>query len=108
MNIKDEIKPKLDWSKIIEEQEQSGLSQSAYCRQHGIDPAKLAYHRGRIKIKQRQSNSSDAEFKPIKMVCQENTIDEIKLSLPNGFQCVFPSRTDTMQIKKLIEILLSC
>jgi hypothetical protein len=33
---------------------------------------------------------------------------EIKLSLPNGFQCSFPSHTDVDQIKRLIEVLLSC
>lgn len=108
MKIEVENQPNPDWKKIIEEQEKSGLSQSTYCKQHGIDLAKFGYHRGRIKTKQQLNDSNNTEFKPVKITAQVNTVDEIKITLPNGFQCIFSNRTDAMQIKKIIEILLSC
>jgi len=107
MNIEEENKSKIDWEKIIKDHEKSGLSQSAYCKQHGLDVAKLGYYRNRNKIKQRQIDSNHAEFKSIK-ISQSTVSEVIKLSLPNGFQCEFSSRIDVLQIKKLIETLLSC
>src|ERR1700678_676736 len=103
MKIEEENKSKPDWKKLIEEQEKSGLSQSAYCKQHGIDLAKFGYNRGRIKKKEHLNDSNNAEFKSVKITPSVNTVDEIKVSLPNGFQCVFLSRIDAIQIKKIIE-----
>lgn len=107
MQLTTENKPKLDWQKIVEDHEKSGLSQSAYCKQHGLDAAKLGYYRGRFKAKQQLINNNQAEFKTVK-IAQSIQNDSIKISLPNGFQCEFSNRIDVMQIKKLIETLLSC
>jgi hypothetical protein len=35
-------------------------------------------------------------------------ISEIKIFLPNGFSCVIPSAIDSLQLKRLMEVLLSC
>jgi hypothetical protein len=53
---------------------------------------------------------ASASFVPVKVAAQGKSMvaNEIKLSLPNGFQCSFPSNTDTAQIKRLVEVLLSC
>lgn len=101
---------KLDWKKLIEEQEKSGLSQAAYCKQHGFNLAKLGYHRGRLKIKQiKQSTSNNnPEFKPVKITSAVSATEEIKITLPNGFQCTLSSQVDILKVKKLIEVLLSC
>jgi len=109
MQIEEKVKSKtkIDWQKILTEQERSGLSQAEYCRQHHISAAKLSYHRCRFKVREKSSNNS-ARFKPIKISSLPPTSDGIKLILPNGFQCEFSSRTDVLQIKKLIEVLLSC
>jgi hypothetical protein len=38
----------------------------------------------------------------------ETIASEIKLVLPNGFQCFFPGKIDPYQVKQLLEVLLSC
>lgn len=99
-------KLKLDWKKIIEEQEKSGLSQAEYCRQNEIEPSKLTYYRSRIKSKPSPIHSKSG-FHPVKL--SSTTInEEIKIVLPNGFQCVFSLGSDVLQIKKIIELLVSC
>lgn len=107
MKIEETSKSKPDWQKIIEEQEKSGLSQAEYCKQNNLDAAKLSYYRGRFKLKQRLASGNNAEFNTVKF-SQSIASEVIKLSLPNGFQCEFLSHLDAMQIKKLVEALLTC
>ncbi len=96
------------WRKIIHEYLQSGMTQKAFCEQRGLSLPQLVYYNGQFKVG--KISSENASFVPVKMTIQDKTkaASEIKLSLPNGFQCTFPSYTDTAQIKKLVEVLLSC
>jgi hypothetical protein len=98
---------KPDWGKLLEEQEKSGLSQAEFCRQHEIEPSKFSYYRVRIKKKQRADDSNRGEFKRVH-VASVNANDEIKIVLPNGCQCIVSYRSDVLQIKKIIEVLMSC
>jgi len=99
----------LQWYKLVEDQEKSGLSQKEFCNQHNLILSKFVYYRCLIKNKEK-TTINKASFVPVKVSLKENTVvsGEIKLSLPNGFQCAFPSHTDTLQIKRLVEVLLSC
>jgi hypothetical protein len=101
---KNQSKP--DWKNFIEEQEKSGLSQSAYCRHHGLSIGKFGYYRGLLKSEKKHT-SKQAKFEPVK-ISPNTTISEIKVSLPNGFHCIFSSQTNALQVKRLIEVLLTC
>lgn len=96
------------WHRIVEEYLQSGISQKAFCEQRGLSLPQLVYYYGKFKIS--NSPTASASFVPVKVALQDKASapSEIKLSLPNGFQCCFPSHTDATQIKRLIEVLLSC
>lgn len=95
------------WLSLVEEQEKSGLSQKAFCQQKNLNLSQFVYYRLRSR-KQKAITGSMAAFIPVKVAHPKPTHSEIKLSLPNGFQCVFPSNLDTLQLKRMIGVLLSC
>ncbi|EKD71728.1 MAG: hypothetical protein ACD_46C00113G0013 [uncultured bacterium] len=91
------------WQAIIDEQEVSGLSQALFCKERNISSAQLAYYRGILKPKQVSSGT----FTPV-AIKQQIISKDIHLTLPNGFQCVFPSDLSASHIKELVRALLSC
>lgn len=109
MNASDQLDPYAKWKALIEEQEKSGQSQAEFCKQHEITIAQLGYYRGILKNKNRPEVKSRPLFSPVQIKKLDiKTSSEIKITLPNGFHCYFPSHTEAMQIKKLIEVLLAC
>lgn len=98
------------WYKLVEDQEKSGLSQKEFCNQQNLILSKFVYYRCLLKNKEKTAAISKASFTPVKVLPKENPVvsGEIKLSLPNGFQCTFPSYLDSNQIKRLVEVLLAC
>jgi hypothetical protein len=95
-----------EWKSLIATQAKSGLTQKVFCAQNNLSFAKFGYY---CKILKTQSSDckSIATFAPIK-ISQHPIESEVRLNLPNGFQCIFSSATDIAQIKKLIEVCLSC
>jgi hypothetical protein len=98
-----------NWKELIEEHEKSGLSQTEFCKKNEIDLAKFGYHRGRMKSKDNNSTGNKKLFTPIQIKKNEiNSSAEIRIILPNGFQCFIPTSTEICHVKRLIEALLSC
>ncbi len=95
------------WKILIEEQEKSGLSQTNFCKQKNLSSAQLGYYRSILKPKLPNEKISIGSFTPIK-INQQTLEKDIRLNLPNGFQCSFPSTIDPAYLKKLIEVMLSC
>ena len=91
------------WQVIIKEQEASGLSQAQFCKERNISSATLGYYRSVLKPKKPQVGS----FTPV-AIKQAPVSKDIRITLPNGFQCVFPSDLSTSQIKEWVMVLLSC
>lgn len=96
------------WHRLVEEYLQSGMTQKAFCEQRGLSLPQLVYYHGQFKPG--NTTTVNASFLPVKIASRDKVaaVPEIKLTLPNGFQCVFPTNTDVAQIKRLIEVLLSC
>jgi len=98
----------IQWEELISNQKKSGLPQKEFCKLHNITLAQLGYHRGLIKSKERvkknQKLFSEVQIKQPVL----NVTSEIKIILPNGFQCFIPSTIDILQVKRLMEALLSC
>lgn len=96
------------WRDIISEQEASGVSQSEFCRQRNLVLSKFVYYRGVIKSRE-QTNASQKLFSAVGIKPPESkAASEIKIILPNGFQCIVPAIMDTACVKRLMEALLSC
>lgn len=91
------------WRDLIHEQEASGQTQTEFCKERNISSAQLSYYRGIFKAKQTQAGT----FAPVAIKQLPSTKD-IRITLPNGFQCVFPSDLNALQIKEWIMVLLSC
>jgi hypothetical protein len=106
--VRDEkIKP--NWEALIAEQEKSGLTQEAFCKERDVVLTKFVYYRSQIKKKAKSTQQSPLSFSPVKVAKKEEIVgSEIRLSLPNGFQCAFPTQLEISQIKRLVEALLSC
>ena|SRR5579862_8393770 len=94
------------WKKIIEDQEKSGLSQEAFCKANNLSSTSLVYYRGIFRGKHKSEKLS-AKFAPVN-VAKTTSINEIRLTLPNGFQCTFPIDLESSRIKELVGIFLSC
>jgi hypothetical protein len=93
------------WKALVDEQEQSGLSQEAFCKSHNISPSNFIYYRGIFRGKQQNKSSI---FSPVNITKAPGGINEIRLTLPNGFQCAFPTDLEIPRVKELIGALLSC
>jgi hypothetical protein len=98
------------WEELIEEQEKSGLSQIEFCKQRNLKASQFGYYRGVIKSKDKiKTNQKNQQlFSAVQIKKPDLTASEIKIILPNGFQCVIPSAMDTAQLKKIMGALLSC
>ena len=98
-----------DWNSLIAEQEKSGLSQKEFCNKRGLVLSQFVYYRC-SRNKSKATQSAETVLKPVKVIGKElsATSGDIRLSLPNGFQCSFPCSFDVIQVKRLIEVLLSC
>lgn len=107
MQQNSEIKSQSDWKSLIAEQENSGLSQKEFCNQRGIVLSQFVYYRCSSKNKDKNTQTTKPALKPVKVVDNESHGD-IRLSLPNEFQCSFPCSLDMNQIRRLVEVLLSC
>ncbi len=107
---KENLEKKHDyWRRLVEEQKQSGLSKKEYCNQHNIVLSKFVYYRCQLKKEPNQSITSNC-FASVKLSEKKDMIasGELKLSLPNGFHFAVPCNIDTVQLKRLVEVLLSC
>jgi len=99
----------IKWRALIEEQEKSGLSQKDFCEQNALTLSQFVYYRSRIKSTEKITHPTSTLFSPIQL--QKDTLNdlrEMRIILPNGFQCVFPCDADTIAIKKYLGVLLSC
>lgn len=97
------------WRAIVEKQEESVLSQVEYCKQNNLVISQFTYYRGLIKANERTASPKLNVFTPVKInKTEQSPSSEIRILLPNGFQCFISSHIDTIHIKRLMEALLSC
>ena len=98
------------WRQLVEDQNKSGLTQKIFCQQHNISLSQFIYYNCLLKNKDNPTVKKPPAFASVK-ISDKSTITssrEIKLSLPNGFQFTFPSDLDVAQIKRLVEVLITC
>jgi len=95
------------WKALIEEQEQSDLSQDAFCKLHNLSFSNFTYYRRQFQGKHPVQKKVSGTFSPVSLAKASST-NEIRLSLPNGFQCSFPIDITTARIKEIVGVFLSC
>jgi hypothetical protein len=99
----------VEWQTLVDEQEKSGQSQNDFCSQRGLVLSQFVYYRSSLKNKEKSAIPQPI-FKPVKLTSKDAPIlsGDIKLTLPNGFQCSFPCQMDSEHIKRLVQVFLSC
>jgi hypothetical protein len=109
MNTTEQLIRHEQWLARVEEQEKSGLSQTEFCKQNNLVISQFRYYRGLIKASERDTPPKSNVFTPVEIQkSEQKSSSEIRILLPNGFQCFIPSHLDTSHIKNLIAALLSC
>lgn len=98
----------IKWRLLVEEQARSGLSQKTFCQERNLVLSTFTYYRCLFKREEKQSTETTGSFKPIKLFHQEINTSEVRITLPNGFDCSFPAGFEISQLKALMEVLLSC
>jgi hypothetical protein len=94
------------WKLLINEQEKSGLTQEAFCKQHNLNQATFTHYRGVFRGRKSVPKVATSVFTPINIT--KATSNEIRLRLPNGFLCIFPVDINPIRIKEIVENILSC
>lgn len=108
MNAIKKTDPYLKWKILVAEYEKSGLLQKDFCNERNIKLSQFVYYRSVIKSQDNVS-ANQKLFSAVQIKKSEpNTSAEIKIILPNGFQCFIPCIMDTLQLKRVMEVLLSC
>lgn len=93
------------WAALIKEQESSGLSRQAFCKTRDIPFSNFSYYQNRFR--QEENPNPTGIFSPVKIKSSFEK-HEIKLLLPNGFQCRFSADLEAFRIKDLVRTLLLC
>ena len=95
------------WKALVEEHEKSGLTQQEFCRQHNCSFHSFVYYRGLFRERPYQEQKQSGAFAAI-TVTNTYTTKEVRLILPNKFQCIFPIDVEKGLIKELLEVLILC
>jgi transposase-like protein len=87
----------------------SGLSQAAYCRQHGLSLKCFAYWRRTLGSTQGVASATTLPAVVPIVVAENPTADDrIEVRLPNGLQVVLPAGLDPARLVPTIRALWSC
>lgn len=83
----------------------SGLTQAAYCRQHGLSIASFGYWRRTLEAR---SATTSAAVLPIVIGEVSSEVDAIEVYLPNGLQARVPTGMAPSSWMPLIRALRTC
>lgn len=97
------------WRSLIAEYNKSDLSQNDFCKKHGISKSGFFYYKALFKSPKAIVKNDLSLFSEIKIPQRElSKQPEIKIRLPNGFECVISGNLDGCDLKELMRVLLSC
>lgn len=91
---------KYDWPALLEAQARSGLTQAAFCRQHGVDAKYFSLQKSR----RAKASQADRSGPFVQALPKGLPAAQLTLSLP---QCSlrFGSDTDPAYVAKLVALL---
>ena len=90
----------------------SGLTQVAYCNEHGIKPHIFSYYKG--KLSQAVSSQHSSSLVPVKLISNASPLsalaahtETITLSHTNGFSLEVKTCDDLSSLKPLLDLVRS-
>lgn len=93
------------WKAHIESWQNSGLSQSAYCREHGLKLHQFIYWRKRV-----QHKDGDIAFVPLRFSQNLPVVvnpSRIHLTTPNGYKLELSGTIDQIAVRQLLNAVRS-
>lgn len=98
------------WKNLIAEKKQSGLMLKDFCKEKNIKPAQYYYYHALINRSNKFTIKKEtSQITPIKIInssLQEQSV--IRFVLPNSLQCFLPRNMPLLEIKAMLEVLMSC
>jgi hypothetical protein len=89
------------WNKLIAEQEASGLTIQAFCKQRGIGVHSFYSWRRRLR------KSESVQFALLKTVARRGAQSPIELYLPGGERLCIPNGADAVTLRGVLDALRS-
>ena len=96
----------------ISQWKRSGLTQIAYCNEHGIKPHIFSYYKG--KLNQVDSSRNSSGLIPVELIPSDSTLSKsavgsgsVKLSHTNGFSIEVKAGTELSSLKPLLDLVRS-
>ena len=77
--------PRTDWRKEIEQWQESGLTQAAYCKQNNLLPHQLGYWKRKLNPKP-SKKSPQPKFAKVNVKPSLQATSCLSLQLPNGYR----------------------
>lgn len=93
------------WREVIRDQAASGLSISAFCREHDVSPASFFSWRRRLATDSREEAAG--KFIPIELATAtpSATPGGFEVALPNGLRVHVPPQFDAEALRRLLDVL---
>jgi hypothetical protein len=99
------------WFEHVKRWESSGLSQRAYCREHGLHIGSFSEYKRQYSQYQLLAKQDESNFKAVEIskpyVEQSHSFD-ITISLPNGIKLSIGDDTSSELAIKLTRVLMTC
>lgn len=92
------------WTRHVDGWRSSGLSQAAYCSEHGLSLASFGYWRRRLA---RPAESPPTGLLPIR-VASPSSSAAVEVRLPNGLVLVLPGVSSSAGLSALVQALAAC
>jgi hypothetical protein len=96
------------WRRHLVAWRDSGLSQAAYCRRHGLSLACFGYWRGKLRSALSPSAPSTQALVPIVVSEVQRSDDRLEVTLPNGLQACLPVGMEAARWMPMIRALMAC
>jgi len=103
-----------EWRALLEEKKARELTIKAFCQEKNITPAQFYYYQAIIKNpnksqdKWQKQKTNKTEIKPIQIINSTVKENSLRFILPNSLQCILPRDMAVDEIKKTLELVLSC
>ena len=96
------------WKSHLAAWRDSGLSQSAYCRRHGLSLPCFGYWRSKLHAAWSPPALSENALLPIVVAEVAMSDDRIEVALPNGLQVRVSVGLDPQRLVPMIQALIAC
>ncbi len=96
------------WRRHLVAWRDSGLSQAAYCRRHGLSLACFGYWRGKWRSALLPSAPATQALVPIVVSEVPRSDERIEVTLPNGLQARLPIAMEAARWMPMIRALMAC